>query len=49
MTGMEHGTRITFPYSFPKGGQYRIFLQIKRNEKVLTGAFDIKVIDPITL
>ncbi|MCF0074800.1 hypothetical protein LZD49_30215 [Dyadobacter sp. CY261] len=49
MTGMEHGTRITFPYSFPKGGQYRIFLQIKRNDKVLTGAFDIKVTDPVTL
>lgn len=49
MTGMEHGTRISFPYSFPKGGQYRIFLQIKRNEKVLTGAFDIKVTDPVSL
>ncbi len=49
MTGMEHGTRITFPYSFPKGGQYRIFLQIKRNEKVLTGAFDVKVNDPVAL
>ncbi|GGM99762.1 hypothetical protein GCM10010967_37160 [Dyadobacter beijingensis] len=49
MTGMEHGTRITFPYSFPQGGQYRIFLQIKRNDKVLTGAFDIKVTDPVTL
>ena len=49
MTGMEHGTRISFPYAFPKGGQYRIFLQIKRNEKVLTGAFDVKVNDPVTL
>ncbi|WP_090374847.1 hypothetical protein [Dyadobacter sp. SG02] len=49
MTGMEHGTRISFPYAFPKGGQYRIFLQIKRNEKVLTGAFDVKVSDPVTL
>lgn len=49
MTDMEHGTRISFPYSFPKEGQYRVFLQIKRNEKVLTGAFDIKVADPVTL
>ncbi|WP_353717702.1 hypothetical protein [Dyadobacter sp. 676] len=49
MTGMEHGTRISFPYSFPKSGRYRIFLQIKRNEKVLTGAFDVKVADPATL
>lgn len=49
MSGMEHGTRISFPYSFPKGGQYRIFLQIKRNDKVLTGAFDVKVTDPVAL
>nr|WP_295929956.1 hypothetical protein [uncultured Dyadobacter sp.] len=49
MTDMEHGTRISFPYSFPKEGQYRVFLQIKRNEKVLTGAFDIKVTDPAAL
>lgn len=47
--GMEHGNRITFPYSFPKGGRYRIFLQIKRNEKVLTGVFDVKVADPTVL
>ncbi|ACT94157.1 hypothetical protein [Dyadobacter fermentans] len=49
MTGMEHGTRISFPYAFPKAGQYRIFLQIKRNDKVLTGAFDVKVTDPVAL
>jgi hypothetical protein len=46
---MEHGNRISFPYSFPKEGRYRIFLQIKRNEKVLTGVFDVKVKDTTTL
>jgi hypothetical protein len=45
MMGMEHGNRISFPYSFPKDGRYRIFLQVKRNEKVLTGVFDVKVTD----
>lgn len=49
MMGMEHGNRISFPYSFPKDGRYRIFLQVKRNEKVLTGVFDAKVTDPTTL
>ncbi|KAA6441630.1 hypothetical protein FEM33_01175 [Dyadobacter flavalbus] len=49
MTGMEHSNRITFPYSFPKGGRYRIFLQIKRNDKVLTGAFDVRVNDAAAL
>jgi len=46
---MEHGNRISFPYSFPKEGRYRIFLQIKRNEKVLTGVFDVRVKDSINL
>ncbi|MHA4738281.1 hypothetical protein [Dyadobacter sp. MSC1_007] len=49
MTGMEHGSRISFPYSFPKEGRYRIFLQIKRNEKVLTGVFDVKVTGQVAL
>lgn len=47
--GMEHGNSISFPYSFPKEGRYRIFLQIKRNNKVLTGVFDAKVKDTTTL
>ncbi len=46
---MEHGNRISFPYSFPKEGRYRIFLQLKRNEKVMTGVFDVKVKDSATL
>ncbi|MCF2506753.1 hypothetical protein L0663_25405 [Dyadobacter sp. CY107] len=49
MTGMDHGNRISFPYSFPKAGRYRIFLQLKRNAKVLTGAYDVTVKDAVTL
>ncbi|MCF2486827.1 hypothetical protein [Dyadobacter sp. CY347] len=48
MTGMDHGNRISFPYSFPKAGRYRIFLQLKRNAKVLTGVYDVKVKDAVT-
>ena len=40
MGSMKHENRIVFPYAFPKEGQYRIFLQIKRNGQVLTGIFD---------
>jgi hypothetical protein len=43
MKGMSHSNMIVFPYSFPKAGQYRIFVQIKRNGQVLTGIFDAKV------
>lgn len=39
----HHGGSVTFPYVFPSAGNYRIWLQVKRNGKILTGAFDAKV------
>jgi len=34
---------VSFPYGFPKAGQYRIFVQMKRAGVVETGIFDVKV------
>lgn len=34
---------IEFPYAFPKGGSYRIFVQVKRKGQILTGAYAITV------
>jgi hypothetical protein len=34
---------ITFPFGFPKPGEYRIFVQIKRAGQVETGVFDAHV------
>jgi hypothetical protein len=34
-------SRIAVPYAFPKAGAYRLFVQVKRNEKVRTAAFDL--------
>jgi hypothetical protein len=36
-------SEVSFPYGFPKAGDYRIFVQVKRAGKVETGVFDAKV------
>jgi hypothetical protein len=39
---MDHGQlgpEVAFPYGFPKAGEYRIFVQVKRAGKVETGEF----------
>jgi hypothetical protein len=34
---------VSFPYGFPKAGDYRIFVQVKRAGQVETGVFDAQV------
>jgi hypothetical protein len=43
-TGMENmghnaGAEVSLPYGFPRAGEYRIFVQVKRAGKVETGEF----------
>jgi hypothetical protein len=35
--------QVSFPYGFPKAGEYRIFVQIKRAGQIETGVFDAHV------
>jgi hypothetical protein len=34
---------VSFPYGFPQAGNYRLFVQVKRGEKIETGVFDTRV------
>lgn len=34
---------FTFPYGFPSAGDYRVLVQVKRNGRVETGAWDVAV------
>lgn len=45
MGGMQTDSRFSFPYAFPRSGRYRMWVQVKRDGRVLTGAFEARVAD----
>lgn len=40
---MAMSPEVSFPYGFPQAGDYRLFVQVKREGKIETGVFDTKV------
>ena len=34
---------VAFPYAFPRTGDYRLWVQVRTRERVLTGVFDVPV------
>ena len=36
-------SEVAFPYGFPQPGDYRLFVQVKRNNQIQTGIFDAHV------
>jgi hypothetical protein len=40
------GGEVTFPYAFPRDGEYRIWVQVRVDGQVQTGVFDAKVGPP---
>jgi hypothetical protein len=43
MMDQSADSSVSFPYGFPKNGDYRIWIQIKRGGHIATGAFDVTV------
>jgi len=53
MPGMDHSmhhmhmsatdSTVSLPYQFPTPGKYRIWVQFKTGDRVLTGVFDAQV------
>jgi hypothetical protein len=42
-TDMTMSGQFTLPYEFPKPGRYRLWVQVKPGQEVLTGVFDVTV------
>lgn len=43
MSSAPLAPEVSFPYGFPKAGEYRMFVQIKRAGQIETGVFDLHV------
>lgn len=40
---LPEGNEVTFPYAFPRDGDYRLMVQVRLAGRVVTGVFEVKV------
>jgi hypothetical protein len=40
-------SEVAFPYAFPKAGNYRVWVQVRKAGRILTGAFDAPVVSGV--
>jgi hypothetical protein len=40
MNMMKTDNTVSFPYTFPSPGRYRIWVEMKKDGKIYTGVFD---------
>jgi hypothetical protein len=43
MNHVSTAEEISFPYAFPEPGAYRLWVQMKSQDRILTGVFDTTV------
>jgi hypothetical protein len=43
ISGLDTDGGVSFPYAFPKPGRYRLWVQVKIADEILTGIYDIEV------